>query len=89
MSTPGPFERLLMNSITTVDDGIVLHTEVSLILDPDEEVTQRRMDTVVQNAMVHGWRSASDEVTVMAFVLLGAQPVADPSSGDEVERSVL
>ena len=89
MSTPAPFERLLMHSATTVDYGFVLRAEVTLILDPDEEVPLRRMDTVVGNALVHGWRNASDEVTVMAFVPRGAQPVADPSSGDEVEGSVL
>jgi hypothetical protein len=51
----------------------MLHAEVTLILDPDEEVTLRRMDTPVRNALVHGRRNASDEVTVMAFVLPGAQ----------------
>ena len=54
MSTPAPFERLLMHSATTVDYGFVRRAEVTLVLDADEEVPLRRMDTVVENAMVMG-----------------------------------
>jgi hypothetical protein len=64
------------------------HAEVTLILGPDEEVTRRWMDPVIRNAMGRGWYSASDEITVMALVLPGAQPVANSSFGDEVQGSI-
>lgn len=63
--------------------------EMTLTLDSGAAVTRRRMDTVVHHAMVHGWRTASDDLAVMAGVLHGAQPPVDRSSGDELEGSVL
>jgi hypothetical protein len=64
------------------------HAEVTLILGPDEEVTRRGRDTVVRNAIGRRWHSAADEITVKALALPGAPPVADASSGDEVEGSI-
>ena len=67
------FERVIMHGTTTVDYGLVLAGEMTMLLDSGEEVVLHPMDVVVQNGAVHGWRNASDAPTVVAFVMLGAQ----------------
>ena len=68
------FDQLLMHATTTIDYGIVLQGELTLVLDSGEEVTLRPMDTVVQNGTVHGWRNSSNETAIVAFVVIGADP---------------
>jgi len=74
METPVSFDQLLMHATTTIDYGIVLQGELTLVLDSGEEVTLRPMDTVVQNGTVHGWRNSSNETAIVAFVVIGADP---------------
>lgn len=61
-----------MHGTSTVDYGVVLSGELTLVLDSGEEVTLRAGDTVVQNGTVHGWRNSSDKPAIAAFVVLGA-----------------
>jgi hypothetical protein len=67
------FERIIMHATTTVDYGIVLAGEITMLLDSGDEVVLRATDVVVQNGAMHGWRNASDAPTVIAFVMIGAQ----------------
>jgi hypothetical protein len=85
VSAPTTFHRLLLHATPTVDYAIVLQGQMTLMLDAGEEIILRPTDTVVQNGAVHGWRNASDEVAVIAFVMLGGQ---QPPTHDEEGGSV-
>lgn len=65
----GPF----MHATTTVDYGVVLSGELTLVLDSGDEVTLRATDTMVQNGTEHGWRNDSDQPAVAVFVIIGAE----------------
>jgi quercetin dioxygenase-like cupin family protein len=73
------YERVLMHRTTTVDYGIVLTGEMTMLLDSGEELTLRPTDVIVQNGAVHGWRNASDAPSVVAFVMIGAHDPANRS----------
>ena len=57
-----------MHRTKTVDYGIVLSGEMTLILD-DSETVLRPGDTVVQRATNHAWSNRGDVPCVMLFVL--------------------
>jgi mannose-6-phosphate isomerase-like protein (cupin superfamily) len=61
---PHPF----MHKTKTVDYGIVLSGEMTLVLD-DSVAVLRPGDTVVQRATNHAWSNRGDVPCVMAFVL--------------------
>jgi hypothetical protein len=70
---PSPsHDRMLMHRTTTIDYGIVLSGEMTMVLDTGAEVTLRAADVIVQNGAVHAWRNASGEPSVVAFVIIGA-----------------
>ena len=72
-------DRMLMHRTTTIDYGIVLSGEMTMVLDTDEELTLGPTDVIVQNGAVHAWRNASGEPCVVAFVIIGAHdPVTRP-----------
>ncbi|MBX3195689.1 MAG: cupin domain-containing protein [Microbacteriaceae bacterium] len=54
----------------SVDYGIVLEGEITLILD-DGEVTARAGDIVVQRGTDHAWANRGDAIARVAFVLVG------------------
>ena len=58
-----------MHRTESVDYGIVLEGEITLVLD-DSEVTLRAGDVVVQRGTDHAWANRSDEVTRVAFILV-------------------
>ena len=62
---PHPF----MHRTETVDYGIVLEGEITLILD-DSEVTLKASDVVIQRGTDHAWANRSDKICRMAFILL-------------------
>jgi mannose-6-phosphate isomerase-like protein (cupin superfamily) len=53
----------------SVDYGIVLEGEITLVLD-DSEVTLRAGDIVVQRGTDHAWANRSDAVAKVCFVLV-------------------
>lgn len=53
----------------SVDYGIVLAGEITLVLD-DSEVTLRAGDVVVQRGTDHAWANRGDEPAVVCFVLV-------------------
>lgn len=53
----------------TVDYGIVLDSEITLLLD-DSEVVVRAGDVVVQRGTAHGWVNRSDRPCCIAFILV-------------------
>ena len=61
-----------MHTTQTVDIGVVLTGEIWLELDDGAQVHLTPGDMVVQNGTRHAWRNKTDEVCVMAFVLVGA-----------------
>ncbi len=63
--------RLLMHRTATVDYGIVLAGELTLVLEDGSESVLRAGDLLVQNGVVHGWRNAGQDTAVAAFVLVG------------------
>ena len=58
-----------MHRTETVDYGIVLEGEITLILD-DSEVTLKASDVVIQRGTDHAWANRSDKICRMAFILL-------------------
>lgn len=62
----------LMHRTQTVDYGIVLEGEITLILDRDE-TTIYRGDIVIQNGTNHAWANRSDKACRMAFVLIDGE----------------
>jgi mannose-6-phosphate isomerase-like protein (cupin superfamily) len=66
-----------MHTTDSIDFGIVLQGEIHLELDDGEQRCMRAGDCVVQNGTRHAWRNRSGEPVTMAFVLLGAERIAD------------
>jgi mannose-6-phosphate isomerase-like protein (cupin superfamily) len=62
----------LMHRTRTVDYGIVLDGELTLILD-DEETVIRTGDVVIQRGTNHAWANRSGRICRMAFVLIDGQ----------------
>ncbi|KHK97457.1 hypothetical protein LK09_11915 [Microbacterium mangrovi] len=56
----------------SIDYGIVLDGEITLILD-QSEVTARAGDIVVQRGTDHAWANRTDTVARVAFVLVGGE----------------
>jgi mannose-6-phosphate isomerase-like protein (cupin superfamily) len=62
----------LMHRTQTLDYGIVLEGEITLILDR-EETTIHAGDVVIQSGTNHAWANRSDNICRMAFVLIDGQ----------------
>ncbi|GGH33592.1 cupin domain-containing protein [Microbacterium album] len=61
-----------MHRTESIDYGIVLEGEITLILD-DSEVTARAGDIFVQRGTDHAWANRGDTIARVAFVLVGAE----------------
>lgn len=59
----------LMHRTETIDYGIVLSGELTLILD-DGEVQLKTGDMVIQRGTNHSWSNRSDKPCVIAFILV-------------------
>lgn len=62
----------LMHRTQTVDYGIVLEGELTLVLDRDE-TTVRAGDIIIQRGTNHAWANRSDRNCRVAFVLIDGQ----------------
>jgi mannose-6-phosphate isomerase-like protein (cupin superfamily) len=62
----------LMHRTATIDYGIVLEGEMTLILD-NGEATIKAGDIVIQRGTNHAWANRSDKTCRMAFVLIDGQ----------------
>jgi quercetin dioxygenase-like cupin family protein len=65
------FARLLMHRTATIDYGVILAGELTLVLGDGSESTLRAGDVIVQNGVVHGWRNTTSTTAVAVFVLVG------------------
>ncbi|MEZ0218511.1 MAG: cupin domain-containing protein [Rariglobus sp.] len=73
----------LMHRTKTVDYGIVLEGEITLIVDRGETLI-RAGDIVVQNGTNHAWANRSGKICRMAFVLIDGHytnETASPQKG--------
>lgn len=61
-----------MHRTESIDYGIVLQGEITLVLD-DSEVTARAGDIVIQRGTDHAWANRGDSVARVAFVLVDGQ----------------
>ncbi len=66
----------LMHRTETIDYGIVLQGELTLILDQGETVV-RAGDIVIQRGTNHGWANRSGRNCRIAFILIDGQFAAD------------
>lgn len=64
-----------MHFSETVDYGVMLSGEVTMLLD-EGEVTLRAGDVVVQRGAAHAWANRGTVPAMMAVVIVGAQPLA-------------
>lgn len=62
----------LMHRTETIDYGIVLSGELTLILD-DSEVQLKAGDMVIQRGTNHSWSNRSDKSCIIAFILVDGQ----------------
>jgi len=62
----------LMHRTKTVDYGIVLEGEITLVLDRGE-TTVRAGDIVIQNGTNHAWANRSDKICRMVFILIDGE----------------
>lgn len=62
----------LMHKTRTVDYGIVLEGEITMILDRDE-TTIKAGDIIIQNGTNHAWANRSGRICRMAFVLIDGE----------------
>ncbi len=65
-----PRSRSPMHRTQTIDYGIVLAGDVTLVLEDGSETALRAGDVVVQRGTDHVWVNPSDEPARMAFVLV-------------------
>jgi hypothetical protein len=69
-------ERGLQSPVHTtesVDYGIVLEGEITLILDDGIETTARAGDVVIQRGTDHAWANRGDSIARVAFVLVAGE----------------
>jgi quercetin dioxygenase-like cupin family protein len=71
---PGVAPR--MHRTDSIDYAIVVSGEIDMQLDDDEEVHLAAGDVIIQRGTIHNWVNRGSEPCVIAFVLLGARPVA-------------
>jgi mannose-6-phosphate isomerase-like protein (cupin superfamily) len=69
----------LMHRTNTVDYGIVLEGEITMVLD-DSDVELAAGDVVVQRGTNHAWSNRSGKPCRMAFILLDATPTPEVQS---------
>ena len=62
-------KHVLMHKTRSVDYGIMLEGELTLVLD-EEEVVLRAGDVVIQRGTNHAWANRSDKRVVIAFILM-------------------
>ena len=62
----------LMHKTKTVDYGIVLEGEITMVLD-HAETTIKAGDVVVQNGTNHAWANRSGRICRMAFILIDGE----------------
>lgn len=65
------FARLLMHRSMTIDYGVILAGELTLVLEDGSQTTLRAGDLVVQKGVRHGWRNLGEVPAVAIFVLVG------------------
>jgi mannose-6-phosphate isomerase-like protein (cupin superfamily) len=70
----------LMHRTKTVDYGIVLEGEITLVLD-NGETTIYPGDIIIQNGTNHAWANRSNKICRMAFILI------DGEFADEIAQS--
>ena len=61
-----------MHRTDTVDYAVVVHGELTLILD-EEETTVRAGDIVIQRGTNHAWANRSTDVCRVAFILIDGE----------------
>lgn len=69
LHTGGNGRSAAMHRTATIDYAVVLRGEVWLILD-EEELLLQAGDCVVQRGTDHGWENRSDDICLIAFVLI-------------------
>ena len=70
--TGGGSRHAFMHRTETIDYGIVLQGEITLILDEGETVA-RAGDIVIQRGTNHGWANRSGKPCRIAFILIDGQ----------------
>jgi len=64
-----------MHRTQSIDYGIVLEGEMTMVLDGESETHLKAGDIVVQRGTNHLWHNRSSKSCRMAFVLIDARPV--------------
>ena len=78
--------RSPMHRTRTIDYGVVVEGEVTLILS-DSETTLRKGDVVVQRGTDHAWENRSTGTATMVFVLIDA--AFDPALAAMIDQQAI
>lgn len=60
-----------MHSTDSIDLGLVLSGEMTLIQGDGSEQTLKRGDVLIQNGAMHAWKNRGSEPCIICFVVLG------------------
>ncbi|KAH8926689.1 hypothetical protein BT69DRAFT_1331089 [Atractiella rhizophila] len=74
-------EKAFMHRTETVDYAIVLHGEVTAVLDSGEETVIRAGDILIQRGVTHGWINKGESWCRIIFVSIASHPA---KVGDKV-----
>jgi len=75
-ATSGTSRHAFMHRTETIDYGIILDGEITLVVD-EGEATVRAGDIIIQRGTSHGWANRSDRNCRIAFVLIDGQFTGD------------
>ncbi len=76
---PGALDYIdaeMMETTPSVDIGLVLSGEITLILENGVEVPLRQGDFCIQNGTRHSWRNKTEETALVSFTLIAANTTA-------------
>ncbi|EJD37337.1 hypothetical protein AURDEDRAFT_116815 [Auricularia subglabra TFB-10046 SS5] len=75
-----------MHGTVTIDYGVILKGEITMVLDDGSKTVLKEHDVVVQRSTMHAWRNESSEWTRMLFVMLPARKITVDGKTLEEER---
>ncbi|WP_461334151.1 cupin domain-containing protein [Bradyrhizobium embrapense] len=67
---------VIMHKTASIDYALVLEGEIWAVLDKSETCL-RRGDVLIQRGTNHGWSNRTNSPALLAFVMVGAKPLAD------------
>ena len=68
-----------MHRTPSIDYGVVMEGEMTMLMDDDQELVLRAGDVIIQRGTNHAWVNRSSKTVRMLFIIIGAE--FDPAMG--------